>query len=237
MAWQPPAQHPFDRPWLPALPALLSFAWLSPVLRLGRRRRLSADDFFPLPTEEAATRCVGRVAAAWAREAADCDGSKQSPEQHEGDNPHAASQSPRKTKPQSQHSQHLPGADSSQAGGQDVLQATQQPRSHTCDGAVRRRRRQPSFLRAVLLSHPIHYACVAVAYAFEAALRVLQAWLVGRIVRLLQPDGPDGATDGYLYALGLTLANFAYVALGVDTDWTVSSREMDHMACGRRANT
>jgi hypothetical protein len=51
------------------------------------------------------------------------------------------------------------------------------------------------------------YFHVALSYSLEAALRVLQAWLVGQVVGLLRAGNNTGDVEAYSYALGILLAN------------------------------
>jgi len=68
--------------------------------------------------------------------------------------------------------------------------------------------KRPKFIYAILYAHKMLYFYVTLSYSFEAALRVLQAWLVGQIVGLLRAGNETGDAEAYSYALGILLANF-----------------------------
>jgi hypothetical protein len=59
-------EHPYDRPWLVQTISLLSFSWMLPMLKIGRRRQLVQDDMFPLPKSERASKCVDDLETRWA---------------------------------------------------------------------------------------------------------------------------------------------------------------------------
>eukprot|EP01147_Barroeca_monosierra_P004350 gene4350-6642_t len=57
--------HPFDRSWWPQVISLLTFGWVNPVLRVGRKRTLTPDDFFALPRDEHSRFCTHVLEHAW----------------------------------------------------------------------------------------------------------------------------------------------------------------------------
>jgi ATP-binding cassette subfamily C (CFTR/MRP) protein 4 len=81
--------------------------------------------------------------------------------------------------------------------------------------AWERQQRRPnnagSFLMAVLWTYPWDYFWVFLGYAGEAACRVVQAYLVGQLVKLISEQ--EALSRGLLLAGTLTLTNFCQALL------------------------
>ena len=106
----------------------------------------------------------------------------------------------------------------------DAFRRREQRRAQAKGGPALRATPPPKFIFAILTAHKLLYFYVLLSYSLEAALRVLQAWLVGRVVGLLRAGNETGDAEAYAYALGILLANLGYVRACVRASEQASER-------------
>lgn len=58
-------RHPLEQPWLPQMLSLVTFSWLDPLFRQGRRRRIDAADLLPVPRSDSAQTATDDIETQW----------------------------------------------------------------------------------------------------------------------------------------------------------------------------